>query len=82
MKRIYKKEEDKRSYEFSFITQKGLLKELEKAGMRIEKRTLLRLEDKGFFKSKRTPSGWRVYSKLDVKVIVRIIKKLYNVDQY
>ena len=77
---VEKKSRYKKRTHFSFFTVGKMLDVLAQNGLKISEDTFLRLEKKGFFLSKRTPFGWRVYPTKDVPVIVKILKEAYGID--
>ncbi len=62
---------------FSYLTQVDLDKRLKEAGINVARSTLYRMEEKGYFIARRSPGNWRVYSEVDVKTIIEIVKENY-----
>lgn len=65
---------------FSYYLVQDLIDELEQEGIKISRTTIYRMEQKGYFKTKRSPGNWRVFAREDVPVVKQIIKEAYNLS--
>ena len=65
---------------FPYYTVKDILLELAQDGFPISRITFYKLEKDGVFDSGRTAGKWRRYTRLEVEVIVDIIKDNYGID--
>lgn len=66
---------------FSYITVGSILEALRKEDVNITRATFRNLEREGFFMSKRTARGWRVYTVADAAAIIEVIKANYNIKR-
>lgn len=68
---------NEKKVKYNFLSVTDIINELKKEGVRINRATFIRLEKEGLFMSRRTPGGWRRYSKAEASVIIHMILTEY-----